>query len=164
MCGDTSTHRVSRLLMIPVAVLGTAAAAFLLGMRFRVPFVVNGVRRMNRKYMNPRQLETAGKPGAYAAVLHHTGRKSGKPYVTPIGVTRVDDTFVTGLPYGAETDWLRNFIAAGSATLDYEGETVVVDQPRVVPVTTMRHAFPPAELRAQRLFGIEECLVMHRAD
>lgn len=152
------------LIGVPIVALLALVSGFLLGMRFKIPLVVEAVQRLNRGYINPRQLKTAGTPGAYAAVLHHIGRKSGTRYRTPIGVAPFEEGFVVTLPYGPDTDWLRNLMAAGSATLTYEGETIAVDQPRVVPVETIRHAFSASERRSLQLFGIGECLVLHRVD
>jgi len=137
---------------------------FLLGMRMKIPFVVNGIRRMNRALINPRQMKTAGTPGAFAAVLRHVGRKSGKQYETPIGVSTTSDSLVVALPYGPDTDWMKNLMTAGSATIVYEGETIEVDEPRVVPVASMMHAFGPSDRRAFAAFGVSDCLVLHRAD
>ena len=63
-----------------VALLALVFVVFFLGMRGKWRFVQNGVRRMNRRFMNPRQLRTAGSPGAYAGVIHHVGRVSGKAF------------------------------------------------------------------------------------
>ena len=119
---------------------------------------------MNRAVMNPRQMKSAGTPGAYAAVIRHVGRNSGREYETPIGITPYQDGYVVALPYGRETDWLKNLMAAGTATIVYEGETITVSRPRLVPIETLRHAFSPADQRAHRAFGVSDCLLLHRSD
>ena len=44
----------------------------------------NTVRRFNRAFGNPHQMKTAGTPGAYASVIRHVGRKTGRSYETPV--------------------------------------------------------------------------------
>jgi deazaflavin-dependent oxidoreductase (nitroreductase family) len=151
-------------IVIVLAVLVAAAAGFLLGMRLKIPFVVNAVRRMNRSVMNPVQMKSAGQPGAFAAVIHHVGRNSGKPYETPIGITPYEDGYLVALPYGSGTDWLKNLEATGSATIVYEGDTIQVDQPRVVPLDTVQTSFSTSDQLAHQAFGVTDCLLLHRAD
>ncbi len=146
----------------PIALVLAAAASVALGIRFKVPFIVNTVRGLVRDHLNPRQLQSAGNPGSYAAVVRHVGRKSGKNYETPVVMVPYEDGLVVSLTYGRETDWVRNLMAAGSATLVFEGETFTVDQLRVVPIDTISHVFGSGERRAQRLVGVTDCLVMHR--
>jgi deazaflavin-dependent oxidoreductase (nitroreductase family) len=154
---------MARVAATVVGAVAAIAVGLLAGMRYKIPLVVNSVRKMNRAVMNPRQMKSAGTPGAYAAVIRHVGRSTGKQYETPIGVTAVDDRFVVALPYGPGTDWMKNLMAVGSATIVYEGETIEVDRPEVVPVATMDHAFTASDRRQMRAFGVSECLVLHRA-
>jgi deazaflavin-dependent oxidoreductase (nitroreductase family) len=144
--------------------LAALSAVFLVGMRRKSPPVVDTVRRVNRAFFNPRQMASAGTPGAYAAVIRHRGRTSGTAYETPVGAVATDDGFVIGLVYGPRTDWLRNVLAAGGATVVHEGRTVEVDRPEVVPTASMAAAFGDKEFRNLRLFGVDQCLQVHRAD
>jgi hypothetical protein len=68
-----------------------AAIAFMLGMRARSRPLLDAVRRFNRAVSNPRQMQSAGTPGAYASVIRHTGRSSGRPYATPVGAVAAED-------------------------------------------------------------------------
>lgn len=147
--------RLVRAALVAIVVL---AVVFMVGMRTKSAPVQNAVRRMNRAYMNPRQMGTAGKPGSYASIVHHVGRKSGQPYETPIGAVRTDDGFVIALPYGTAPDWLRNVLASGSARIDHEGETFETDQPEVVPIDAAAGHFAPNDQRVHRVFGIDEAL------
>ena len=144
-------------LLLVVAV----AAVVVLGMRSKVPFVVDLVRRNNRRMVNPRQLRTAGRPGAYAGVVRHVGRRSGRAYETPVVPFPTDDGFVVPLPYGDRADWVRNVLASGSATVVHEGSTYSVDHPALVPVATVRDALPAKELRNLRTFGVDRCITLH---
>lgn len=68
------------------------------------------------------------------AVIHHRGRRSGTTYATPIAVIpTVDPALVLiGLPWGPQTNWARNVVAAGSADLTWKGAARRVSAPRVV--------------------------------
>ncbi|RXS80310.1 nitroreductase, partial [Geobacillus sp. PK12] len=58
------------------------------------------VRTFNKRVLNPVMLRLAGKRYWYAAVLRHTGRRSGKRYATPVVVERTANGFIIPLPYG----------------------------------------------------------------
>jgi deazaflavin-dependent oxidoreductase (nitroreductase family) len=149
---------VGALLLGLVALVGV----FLGGMRAKWPPVVNAVRRLNRTLLNPRQMDTAGQPGAFAQILRHTGRTSGKTYETPLGIERTDDGFVIALVYGDDTQWLRNVLAAGEAEVVVDGQTHRVDRPEVVPVAEVLGDFKSSDQRLFGLFGVKDCLRLHR--
>lgn len=145
------------LLLGLVALVGV----FLGGMRTRWPPVVNAVRRLNLKVMNPRQMETAGKPGAFAQILRHSGRTSGRTYETPLGIEPTDDGFVIALVYGDDTQWLRNVLAAGRAEVVRDDLTYAVERPELVPVADVIGFFKPSDRRLFRLFGVGNCLRLY---
>lgn len=155
-----------RILALAGAVLlGLLAAAVVVlsGMRARAPWAVDAVRRFSAVF-KPYQMRTAGMPGAYASVIHHRGRTSGWPYETPVGAVATDDGFVIALPYGTRADWLKNVLASGSATIVHEGRTYQADQPEVLPIAAAADRFPASDRRSQRLFGIDQCLHLHRVE
>ncbi len=143
-----------------LAALAVGGAGFLLGMRYKVPLVVDGVRRMNKRFMNPGQLAKAGRPGSYAGIIHHVGRTSGTFYQTPIGVESHPDGFYVFLPYGSRADWVRNVLAAGEATIDHEGETYQVTNPRIVGRTEIDDHLTGSNRTTANLFDIDEFLVV----
>lgn len=65
---------------------------------------------------------------------------------------------MVSLPYGADTDWLENVVARGSAVLVTDGRTYTVDRPEVIATDAISDAFPPSELRTHRWFGVTHCL------
>lgn len=69
-------------------------------------------------------------------ILEHVGRRSGKPYRTPVNVFRTEVDGKPGvailLTYGPDRDWLKNLTAAGGGRLRTRGKTVGVADPRVV--------------------------------
>ena len=132
-------------------------------MRSKSPRIQKTVRRLNRRSFNRVQMKTAGTPGAFAAVVRHTGRVTGTPYETPIGAVPTADGFVVALPYGMQADWLRNVLAAGKATIVSEGETHLVEQPEVIPMDEAIELFPADQRRALRLFKVDVALIVRRA-
>jgi deazaflavin-dependent oxidoreductase (nitroreductase family) len=150
---------VAGALLLAVAAL---VAVVVLGIRAKYPPVLNRVRRLARDVGNPQQLRSAGTPGASASILRHTGRKSGAAYETPVTAVRTVEGFVIALPYGSNTDWLKNVIASGSATLAHQGNSYQVDGPEVVPSTEAARDFSARERRTLRLLGVDECLRLHR--
>jgi deazaflavin-dependent oxidoreductase (nitroreductase family) len=137
---------------------------FFVGMRTKSPLVQNTVRRFNRAFGNPHQMKTAGTPGAYASVIRHVGRKTGRSYETPVVPFATPDGFVIALPYGPGTDWIKNVLATGSATIVNEGEPWLIDRPEVVPVTVAAPFMPAKEQRALRRFAVDRCLRVHRVE
>jgi deazaflavin-dependent oxidoreductase (nitroreductase family) len=150
-------------ILIVVVLVLAVPAAFFFGMRGKWPFVLDAVRAMNKRFLNPRQMRSAGTPGAYAAVIHHTGRSSGRTYATPVGVVRIDDDFLIALPYGTRPDWVRNVLKAGSAEIDLEGAHHSVERPEVVSANTMMDRFPESDRRAQRMFAVDQVMRLHTA-
>lgn len=164
--GDAG-HMLRRLIHLVVGLMflfGVFVGVVLGGMRSKSPPVVNAVRRFNRGVGNPRQMATAGAPGAYASVIRHVGRTSGREYETPIGAIATEDGFVVALPYGAGADWLKNLLASGSAMIVNEGSTYRVDQPEVVTMAEAIDDFPLKERRMLRVFGVDKSLRVRRSE
>jgi deazaflavin-dependent oxidoreductase (nitroreductase family) len=142
----------------------TLGVVFIIGLRTKAPPAVNAMRRFNRSVTNPRQLQTAGEPGAYASVIRHVGRRTGAPYQTPVVATPSNGDFLIALPYGTESDWLRNVIASRSATIVHEGSEYRVGQPEILPTATVADQLPAGEVRSLRLFGVDYVLRLHPVD
>lgn len=62
------------------------------------------------------------------ALVRHVGRRSGKPYETPIIVRSTPGGFVAELTYGPNVDWYKNVQAAGGCTLVWHGQVYVIDR------------------------------------
>lgn len=133
------------------------------GMRWKLPPVLDAVRRMNRTVTNPRVMRSAGAAGTQTAVIRHVGRTSGRAYETPVDVIATGDGFLIALPYGTRADWVRNVLAAGSATIVSQGERIDVDAPIIAATSDVAHQLPDRTLRTLRLFGVTECLHLQRA-
>jgi deazaflavin-dependent oxidoreductase (nitroreductase family) len=142
-------------LVATIAALGTV---FFAGMRRKSPSVLRAVRRFNRAIMNPRMLVSAGTPGAYASIIHHVGRTTGLGYRTPVVAEPTPDGFVIALPYGTTANWVKNVLAAGSATIVHGGSSHEVNRPEVVPLTSVVDCFPPKDIRTFARFRIDQCM------
>lgn len=138
-----------------------AAVAVLLGVRARRPLAVDVLRRFSRLF-NRMQMQTAGSPGAYASVIRHVGRRSGRTYQTPVGAVPIEDGFVIALPYGTKSNWVRNVLASGAATLINDGHAYRVDRPELIPLETVANRFSASDQRSQRFFRVGQCLRIRR--
>jgi deazaflavin-dependent oxidoreductase (nitroreductase family) len=143
-------------------VLALFGIVFLLGMRAKSPLVLGPVIALSKAVINPKQMRTAGTPGAYASIIRHRGRTTGRPYETPVGAVATDDGFVIALPYGTRAQWLRNVFASGSATLVTEGCTYEVDRPELLPMAAAEPFFSASDMRSHRLFAVDHCLRLRR--
>jgi deazaflavin-dependent oxidoreductase (nitroreductase family) len=88
--------------------------------------------RFNRSFTNPIQRMWAGWAPTMG-ILEHAGRKSGKPYRTPLTVYSTDDGVVVLLGYGPNVDWLKNVVSAGGGRMRRYGKTFELTDPRVMP-------------------------------
>ena len=109
---------------------------------YKNPRVRDSIRSFNKRVINPAEMAMAGRRYWYAAVIEHTGRKSGKRYRTPVVAIRAGDGILVGLPYGSGVDWLRNVLAAGSATVTDKGRTYSLVRPEVIDAATAEPLLP----------------------
>ncbi|BBX24115.1 peptidase [Mycolicibacter terrae] len=105
--------------------------------------------RFNRHVTNPIQRMWAGWAPSFG-ILEHVGRRSGKPYRTPLSVFSTDDGVAILLTYGPDRDWLKNITAAGGAKLRRHGKTFAVTNPRVM---SRDEAAPHVTGFGRRAFG-----------
>ncbi|TDC45237.1 nitroreductase family deazaflavin-dependent oxidoreductase [Actinomadura sp. KC345] len=96
------------------------------------------------KALIPRQVRGFNKvvtnrvQGVYApylpplAVVVHKGRRSGREYRTPVAAFRSGRSLIVGLPYGSDTDWVRNLLAERRGGVERLGRVRRVGNPRVL--------------------------------
>jgi hypothetical protein len=96
--------------------------------------LLDRIRYFNRRYFNPWSLCFAGRPNSFWSVILHTGRRSGKGYITPIVAVRENSSFIIPLPYGRQVDWFQNIMAAGSCDLIYHGKMYHASKPEMIPL------------------------------
>ncbi|MGO4441885.1 nitroreductase family deazaflavin-dependent oxidoreductase [Mycobacterium sp. 2YAF39] len=146
-----------------VGVCAVLLGLLVAGMRWQVSPVVDTVRRMNRSVTNPRVMRTAGTAGTQTSVIEHVGRKSGKTYETPVDIIETTTTLLIALPYGSRTDWLRNVLDAGSATVVTRGEHVRVGRPSLVSTADVVDLIPARTLLTLKVFGVSQCLSLEKS-
>ena len=146
-----------------VLALVALGVVFVVGMRTKSPPVLNAVRRLGRATKGF-VLSSAGTAGNSVSVVHHVGRTTGRVYETPIGAVPTDDGFVIALPYGSNTDWLKNVLARGQATIVHDGTSHAVDRPELIDIADVAVTFSPNDQRAHRWFGVKDCLRVRRVE
>jgi deazaflavin-dependent oxidoreductase (nitroreductase family) len=96
------------------------------------------------------------------AVVVHRGRRSGRPYRTPVNAFRSDDRYLIALTYGRDRDWVKNVLAAGGCHLETRGRRVWFVDPRIV--ADRRFERFPAPIRPiLAAIRVTECLELRRA-
>ena len=103
------------------------------------------VARFNKRFTNRLTSRVAGYLPGFA-IVGHVGRKSGRTYHTPVNAFRADGGYVIALTYGAESDWVKNVLAAGSCELLMRGRRVCLTDPRIYTDKTMSWAPLPVRL------------------
>lgn len=110
----------------------------------------------------PLAMRSAGTEQSSTSVVCHVGRHSGRSFKTPVVVVEHDGSFLIALPYGKRTDWMKNVLASGTATVVTHGEAHDVDKPQVISMTDATQYFRPKEQKLHRRFGVDTCLQVHR--
>jgi deazaflavin-dependent oxidoreductase (nitroreductase family) len=93
--------------------------------------------RFNRRFANRVVVPLAGRRLSPVAVVAHRGRRTGRPYRTPVMAFWRAGGLVVALPYGPDRDWVRNVLAAGGATVRIGGRAVETTGPRLVDARTV---------------------------
>jgi len=156
-----------RVVAVVVGTLIAAVVAFLglllAGLRWQVGPALDIIRRMNRRVTNPRVMRTAGTSDTQTSVIEHVGRTSGRTYQTPIDIIESATGLLIALPYGTRADWLRNVLAAGSATVVTQGERIGVARPTIVATAEVADLIPKRTMRMLRVFGVAQFLHLEKS-
>jgi deazaflavin-dependent oxidoreductase (nitroreductase family) len=107
-------------------------------------------------------MRSAGSEESKTSVIRHVGRRSGRSYETPVVAVARDESFLIALPYGERTDWAKNVLAGGAASVVTHGQTYQVDRPQVIPMTDATPCFGAKEQKLHRRFAVDTCLRLHR--
>lgn len=118
------------------------------------------VARANRHLTNRIMIRRSDRPPF--AAIRHRGRTSGREYRIPLNAFLRADEVVFALTYGSGTDWVKNVMADGRATLEYNGEDVELGAPRIVGRNEALDALPGFVRAATRAIGVSEYLIMDR--
>jgi deazaflavin-dependent oxidoreductase (nitroreductase family) len=87
--------------------------------------------RFNKRFTNRLTSKVAGYLPGFA-IVSHVGRKSGRTYRTPVNAFRTDGGYIIALTYGAQSDWVKNVLAAGWCELQTRGRRVRLFDPQIV--------------------------------
>jgi deazaflavin-dependent oxidoreductase (nitroreductase family) len=88
------------------------------------------------------------------AMVLHRGRRTGRPYATPVAARRVDGGFVISLAFGAQVDWHRNLLAANGGTIRWRARNYQVTTPVRVDESEAIIAFDPIQRALMRISGV----------
>jgi deazaflavin-dependent oxidoreductase (nitroreductase family) len=117
--------------------------------------------RFNKHVTNHVTSHVAGwMPGF--AIVRHVGRRSGRSYRTPVNVFRDGERYVFALTYGADTDWVRNVLAAGGCEIETRRRRVALRGPQ--RFTDPRRSKIPIPARwILRILRVDEFLTLREA-
>ena len=86
--------------------------------------------RFNRGFANKIVGPVLSRSPGFGAI-HHIGRRSGRLYRTPVKVFRRGEAYILSLPYGSDSDWVKNVMAAGGCELTTRGRRVHLVHPEI---------------------------------
>ena len=118
--------------------------------------------RFNRRVTNRLFGPVAPRLPGFGVVVH-TGRKTHRPYRTPVNVFRCADGYVIALTYGPDADWVRNVLASGGCTLETRGRTLRLTRPRLFRDERRRSVPLPVRL-VLGVLGVINFLGLRRDD
>ncbi|MBI1815473.1 MAG: nitroreductase family deazaflavin-dependent oxidoreductase [Deltaproteobacteria bacterium] len=101
------------------------------------------MRQVNRVFTNP-LLGTFAWLVPPLAIVHHVGRKSGRPYRTPVVAFPSAAGFVIPMTYGRDVDWARNLVAADGCEIVQMGRRTNLCNPRIVGFKVAESHLPAA--------------------
>jgi len=123
----------------------------------------DGLAQFNRLVFNRVVRTFAGRRLAPVAAVEHRGRRSGRRYRTPVLAFRVDDGYLVALLYGADRDWVRNVVAAGSCALERGGRRFDLTDPRMLDAGDGLALVPAPVRPALRLLRVRRFLRLSAA-
>ena len=97
------------------------------------------------------------------SILTHVGRRSGRQYRNPVSAYPLGDGFVIAILYGAQSQWVRNVMATGRATLRTKGHDYPLERPQIIPPAQALPAFPAPTRTMLRSRNIQHFVWAHRA-
>jgi deazaflavin-dependent oxidoreductase (nitroreductase family) len=121
------------------------------------------VLRPLMRVINPRVVHAVEMGKSSYCVVHHIGRRSGVAYETPVDVARMLEGVLISLPYGPDTDWCRNLVAAQHCTLTVNGEELALSTPEVLGAEHAEAGLSAEKLRQWRGEGIRHYLSLRYA-
>jgi deazaflavin-dependent oxidoreductase (nitroreductase family) len=115
----------------------------------------------NRRVANPLVRPISGFLSMWS-IVEHVGRRSGKTYRTPVSMFRTNDGVAVLLPYGTQTDWVKNLLTAGGGQVTLSRKTFRVTDPRIVPTASVVQSVKPPWGRVMKATRIKDTLLLTR--
>lgn len=115
--------------------------------------------RVNKRVFNPKEVRKGKRP-----VVIHVGRSSGTVYQTPLDAHPTEGGHVLVVRYGPGSDWVRNILAAGTATLRVDGDERRLGSPRLVSQEEAVDQLIPGFEPDADFFKAEHYLLMDHSD
>jgi deazaflavin-dependent oxidoreductase (nitroreductase family) len=112
--------------------------------------------KVNRRVFNPIEVRKGKRP-----VVIHVGRSSGTAYHTPLDAHPTGGGYVLVVRYGPGSDWVRNIMAADTATLRVDGQEFRLDTPRLVSQREAVDQLDPAFEPGDDFFKADHYLLMN---
>ena len=103
---------------------------------------MNRIRYFNKHFLNKLLRRFATISFGPFALVKHVGRKSGKPYETPIMAFPISGGFLVALTYGPQVDWYQNVLAAGTCNLVWHNKPFAISHIEPVDPATALPLFP----------------------
>ena len=103
-----------------------------------------GLARFNLRVTNRVLGPLAERLPGFGIVIH-VGRRSGTVRRTPVNIFRRGERYTIALTYGADSQWVRNVLAAGELDVEIRGRHVHLVAPELVHDETRR--LVPAPVR-----------------
>jgi deazaflavin-dependent oxidoreductase (nitroreductase family) len=123
--------------------------------------IPRAVARFNSHVTNRVSRQIAGHLPGFAVVTH-VGRRSGRTYDTPVNMFRDGERYVFALTYGADSQWVKNVMAAGGCEVRTHSRTVRLCEPRIF--ADPDHRLVPGPVRvALRILDVNDFLSMRPA-
>ncbi|WP_422747061.1 nitroreductase family deazaflavin-dependent oxidoreductase [Mycobacterium sp. WMMD1722] len=118
--------------------------------------IPKSVARLNRVGLNKVTQHIAPWAPGFGLVIHQ-GRSSGRSYTTPVNVFRTPTGVRIALTYGADSQWVKNVLAAQGCTLRTQGRTLTLSEPRIVH-DPERTSIRPLERRVLGMLAVDDFL------
>ena len=115
------------------------------------------------RVINPGVVRAIQRGQSSFGVVRNIGRRSGITYETPVDVARTSEGVLISLPYGPQTNWCRNVLAADHCTLMFDGEEMALTAPQVLLPPDAEALLPTEKLRQWRGEGIAHYLSLKYA-
>ncbi|MBT8201311.1 MAG: nitroreductase family deazaflavin-dependent oxidoreductase [Acidimicrobiia bacterium] len=112
--------------------------------------------QINKHTFNKMEVKKGERP-----VLIHEGRSSGRTYETPLDAHAVDGGYIFIVNYGARSDWVKNILAAGRATLRLGAQEIELSMPRLLTEDEALSQMSPTAKPMPGFLNITEYLHMH---